>query len=217
MNQQPRIQVFLLNGPPYSGKDTLADAVIANDRTFGKMSMAFPIKEANRAFFGLTEEQFRVFDSEKVWKEKKQDIFMGKSWRQVNIDLAEQYVKKVIGKDAFGHLMVNRIRAVRSPKQGFNVIISDCGFTEEIKPLVDAFGAENVHVIKLQRKGSSYEGDSRNYVDCKKLGIAEYFLRNKGNQQMYVANGFNLVQAIKHGHKPETTPFPTEKPVKKAE
>ena len=204
---EPRIQVFLLNGPPYCGKDSLADFVINNDRTFGKMSLAFPIKESMKAFFGLTEEQYRLFDSDRAWKDRKQDIFLGKSWRQVCIDFAEEFVKPVHGPEIFGHLLVNRIKTIRSPKQGFNVIVSDCGFTDEVKPIIRTFGEKNVHVIKIQRPGSSYENDSRGYVGHEELNLPGYYIRNKKNVNEWYKNGFNLVQAIKHSQMPQTTPF----------
>ena len=206
-NNTPRIQLFLLNGPPCSGKDSLANYVVKTDRTFGKMAAAFPIKEAMRSFFGLSDDEYYQYENNRQIKDVKQDRFGGKSWREVNIAFAEDFVKKTYGQKIFGDLLVSRIKNIRSPKQGYNIIISDCGFTEEVEPLVEEYGADNIHTIKLARKGHTFDIDSRDYIDCEKLGIGEYFLRNTRNEAFYHKNGFSLVQALKAGNLPITTPF----------
>lgn len=212
------IQLFLLNGPPDSGKDSLANFVVKNDRTFGKMAAAFPIKEAMRAFFGLSDSEYNQLETNKVLKNQPLDRLGNKSWRQVNIDFAEKFIKKQYGPKIFGKRLVARINQVRGPKQGYNIMISDCGFTEEVEPLVAEFGAKNVHVIKLARKDCDYSKDSRGYIDCKKLGIGEYFLVNHGKESDYHKRGFSLTQALKAGNLPKTTPFKEtiEKTTKKA-
>lgn len=211
--RQNRLQIFLLNGPPYCGKDSLAKATILGDRTFGKMEFAHPIKQANLALFGLSDQHFEVYESSKTNKEMKRPELMGQSWREVCIALPEEFVKPFYGKEAFGHFLVNRIRQVLSKSRsndGFNIIISDCGFTDEVRPLIKAFGAENVHVIKIHRPGSSYKDDSRGYIDCQELGVGEYFIRNSRKEMEFHTQGFRLIQAIKHGNLPNTTPFSEE-------
>lgn len=209
MNNQ-RVQIFLLNGPPYSGKDSLARAVISGDRTFGKMEFAFPIKQANQALFGLSDNHIALYESNKDEKEMRRPELLGRSWREINIALPERFVKKEYGSEAFGQFFVNRLRAIRVPKTGMNVIVSDNGFTDEVIPVIKAYGPDNVHIIKIGRKGCSYKGDSRSYVDAKKLGVREYFIRNDKKEMDYLTQGFRLIQAIKAGNYPNTTPFSDE-------
>lgn len=202
---------FLLNGPPYCGKDSLANAVVSTDRnSFVKASFVFPIKEATKAFFGLTMDEVKYLESAPQIKDATQADFFGRSWRQVNIDFAEKFAKLIYGKEFAGELLAKRVVKQFSHTTVMpNIIISDCGFNEEIQPLIKEFGAENVKVIKIARPGSDYSKDSRNYVNSESMpGVETYYLRNnKKDIKTYISNGWQLIQMIKNGQKPITEKF----------
>jgi len=199
----PKDLIILLNGPPASGKDSLADALISVDSDFIKGSLAYPIKQANKAFFNLTDEQVKVLETDRDAKETKQSILLGKTWREVNILMAEELIKKNYSKDAFGMLLIGRLKSAfkTKPKNGIRLVVSDCGFKEEIEPLIKEFGKESVHLIQLSRVGTDFKKDSRDYVDCKDLGIKTHKLANKGSMQDFLRDGVRLVQKIKQAHK----------------
>jgi hypothetical protein len=54
------------------------------------------------------------------------------------------------------------------------VAIPDSGFYCELPPLVEAFGAESIIMIRLHRKGKDFSLDSRSYVDPSDLGILSF-------------------------------------------
>jgi len=202
------VKLFLLNGPPGCGKDTLANAVSGSDRTFVKNSFAFPIKEANAAFYSLTDDQRDLFEKDRVLKESPHPLLLGKSWRQVNIDLAELFVKPNMGKDTFGKLLINRYKqAVNAGNKIQNIIISDCGFIEEINPLVEFFGKQNVHIIKILRPNCSYKGDSRNYVESEKAGYNTHYLRNDKKELDFLRLGWDMCQTLKNNKHHHSTAF----------
>ena len=81
--------------------------------------------------------------------------------RQLLILVSEDFVKPICGQNAFGVLATRRLLLQDIDK---NTVFSDGGFVEEIKPLVDTFGKENVVVIRIHRKGCTFDGDSRSYI-----------------------------------------------------
>ena len=153
--------------------------------------LAYPLKQACKAMFSLTDEQFNLYDNDAAWKVQPQDKFYGVSWRQVNIDLSEVFIKRHYDMAFFGRSLVTRIK--NSDKQLF--IITDSGFVEEVAPLIHEFGAENVHLIKLYRLGCTFAGDSRKYLDADQLGITEYMLNNV-NLDTYLACGSELIYSL---------------------
>ncbi|QXN60182.1 hypothetical protein KUA24_115 [Vibrio phage HNL01] len=80
------------------------------------------------------------------------------STRELLIHCSERILKPAIGKDVFGKMFVNNL-----PEEGI-VFVSDGGFPEELQPTIDHVGAENVLVVRIEREGCTFEGDSRNYL-----------------------------------------------------
>ena len=80
------------------------------------------------------------------------------SKREFLIHMSENVIKPSFGKDAFGKAFVSSL-----PEEGV-VFVSDSGFPEELKPVIDHVGADNILIIRIQRNGCSFEGDSRDYL-----------------------------------------------------
>jgi hypothetical protein len=81
------------------------------------------------------------------------------SKREVLIHMSENVIKPSFGKDAFGKALVSQL-----PYVGV-VFISDSGFPEELQPVINHVGADNVLVVRIQRQGCTFKGDSRNYLE----------------------------------------------------
>lgn len=152
-------KIYILNAPPASGKDTLADYFV-KEHGWCKEQMKTPLFTIAAAMLGLTFEQFMVLYSNREWKETyHQTIKM--TPRQLLILISEDFVKPVCGQTAFGVLAARRLLLQDIDK---NTVFSDGGFVEEIKPLVDTFGKDNVVIVRIHRKGCNFENDSRKYI-----------------------------------------------------
>lgn len=165
------IKFIVLNGPPRSGKDTIA-AQLTQKLHGPTMHYKFAgtMKLALGEWLGLgLEDTFKFFEHT-ILKNEVSDRFMGMSPRQMLISFSEEWVKPKFGKDAFGKLMAARCANLA----GFTIVISDCGFADELKPLLTAFGEENIALVRLHRQGCDFVGDSRSYIATPKpMGASE--------------------------------------------
>lgn len=151
-------KVVLLNGPPASGKDAAAE--------FLCKALNGSHREFKHKLFELTKAIYCVDDI--TWaslytREKKEiptDILDGLSPRQALIKVSEEAIKPNFGKDYFGKA------AAKELQPGLN-IFSDSGFIEELIPIEDAVGLDNLLVIRIHRPGYTFEGDSRRYLNDK--------------------------------------------------
>lgn len=80
------------------------------------------------------------------------------SKREWLIHTSENVIKPSFGKDALGKMFVNSL-----PEEGI-VAVSDGGFPEEIQPVIDHVGAENITIVRIHRDGCDFSNDSRSYL-----------------------------------------------------
>lgn len=188
------VSIILLNGPPRSGKDTAAAAIVEAMQAF-HYKMSHPLKVAVPAFFGLEDQKFAL---ERQKDEKLQELF-GVSFRQAQINLSEDWAKPTFGKDVFGHIAVRHLRNHSGP--GRVCVVSDSGFAEEVVPIVDAFSPRNLLIIQLRRDGCTFEGDSRSYIEVPGVEIQELYNRHD-------LEGFKMqvVRAVERWHDGRKTP-----------
>ena len=188
-------KVVVFNAPPGSGKDEackwLEEFQLFHDKTEGVIYI--PIhKEFKGKLFAITQEIFSV--SEEEWdehytrelKEVAWDKLNGLSPRQALIFVSEDIIKPNFSKTYFGESLA------KSLDHGINVI-SDGGFDEEMIPIIDAVGKENILVVKIKRDGCSFEGDSRSFLNTDKLGIMETWVDNNSTLEVFFTN---VVEAI---------------------
>jgi hypothetical protein len=163
-------RVILFNGPPRSGKDTAARACLeAEDlnghlRVFDRMSM--PIKRAFAAMMGENIDRWGNVGYFEEHKEEPNEL-LGCSYRQWQIDFSEKFMKPLYEENIFGRLFINR--AWRQSKNAV-IFTPDCGFDIEYTTLANAFGQENVLVVKIYRPGTGFKGDSRTYLKVGSFG-----------------------------------------------
>ena len=186
-------KIFLFNGPPGSGKDTIANIFKDIVKDVYLYKMAYPLKEGSHKLLGL------VGSLEELEPIKENPINFGLlddfvennhhlikplkliddsiDLRQFYIHLSENVMKPLFGNDIFGKLAVQYIT---QSKNKF-VAISDCGFESEVKPLIEHYGKDNFVLVRLHREGKSFANDSRNYIDIS--GVQTYDVQNNGTME----------------------------------
>lgn len=164
-------KIILFNGPPRSGKDTATDFAKKHLGADGiRYRFAAPLKDATHALFGFKVTREHFDDC----KDVANPSFMGMSPREAYIWISEEVAKPKFGKDFFAKVAVNAIKKRADEKAEPVVIISDCGFIEEVNAIIDGFGVDNVALVHLKRPNTDFTSDSRSYingVECKKYLI----------------------------------------------
>lgn len=153
------MRVFILNGPPGIGKDTLAANI---KEMFGFPSMAFKdaLYKETAAYMGVDLDYFINVATLRHTKDAPDMLLDGMTPRDALIHVSENIIKPKYGKKFFGLKAVQAIADLGG--QTGTVVFSDGGFCEETECLVE-HGYE-VHIIQLHNKDFDFKQDSRDYV-----------------------------------------------------
>lgn len=170
--------VLGMNGPPRSGKDTVAQAVMnlldtqgATDVPVHKKALAETMRNGAMSILGLTGGDKFYSDI----KDKPLDVLGGKSFRTFMIDMSETFVKGLYGKDFWSRLLYARNQTWWNSIPSI-LIVTDIGFKEEVEFLC----AHSSHYIgvRLDRPGCDFSLDSRSYVASQFYGGVDLALTN---------------------------------------
>lgn len=200
------LKVIVFNGPARSGKDSASSymsEIMNNSYHLAFKDELFKIC-ANTLSISVEDYQtdYDRQTPDKVWwmkdlvsistsasmvSPREQNNF---SQRDFLIHMSENVIKPSFGKDAFGKAFVNSL-----PEEGI-VFVSDSGFPEELQPVIDHVGTENVLVIRIQREGCSFEGDSRDYLTPEMFDdkVQFYQIVNNGTELEFLKNVEELVE-----------------------
>jgi hypothetical protein len=180
-------KVIILNGPPGSGKDTIAEELRAAD--FGhlrvKTKLFSQAIEMSRISFS---EWFQRYNDRKL-KETPWDRLGGLSQREFLIKISEEWVKPIFGKDYYGRVAGEA--AADELLWDNSVVFSDGGFQEEFDTIKSIVGKENILLVRLYREGTSWDGDSRGYL---KNPDWEVDIENNGSVQEVVEHIKNEIK-----------------------
>ncbi len=153
--------LILLNGPPRSGKDTVAKILWEAFEADYSFRFANPLRKAIAAFLGV--DMFGWGDHHVCeWfgdlKGKRTELTFNAEVREMMIDLSERWAKPLMGDDVFGRLMVRTLsQHIVLPDI---ITIADAGFSKEVLPVVHEFlGKIPILLIHISRDGC--EWDSR--------------------------------------------------------
>lgn len=158
--------IIFLQGPPRSGKDTLARFIQAIDPEYAIRKFATEVKVGTHAYYNLFGDE--VEESENYYEQVKDEPMPEFGWltpRQAYIWYSEKYIKPSLGEDYFGVMLADRIRYEDK------VVISDSGFEHEAQPIISL--EKPYKIVRLVRDGTSFEKDSRSY-----WGIADHTIFN---------------------------------------
>lgn len=194
MTHNPTPYVIFINGPPRSGKDTLALTLLYRLRGLQVVKFARHIKRAAHFAHGL----YNLVDEPEHFdavKDQPRGEFFGATPRRAYIEFSENYMKPLHGKDVFGKILAREMdQLVRRVLGLTGFAISDSGFADEAAPVIRRFGAENCLLLRIhaEERGCSFEGDSRSYIDLP--GVRTHDIENNGAQHAFVAAGEALVK-----------------------
>lgn len=149
--------VVILNGPPGSGKDTIAVG-LNNRLPIDHMEFKRPLYAIAAALFGVSVDNFTRAATDRTMKETNWNVLNGMTPRDVMIMVSEDMVKPNLSADHFGKVAYTGIMQSDCD----TVVFSDGGFHEELEPLVVNGCA--ITLVRLNRQGFSFEGDSRDYL-----------------------------------------------------
>lgn len=177
-------KIILFNGPPSSGKDTMATMIQGMLKEKSRVvKFAAPLKTVVlHLFCGGNSKLFHDLDTNAEEKNKgRDDLFFTKvdgtvvSCRQAQIDVSESYLKPLYGQNIFGRILASTIDA--DPETEV-FLVSDSGFRPEAEELVRQFGEQNILLFRLHREGFDYSGDSRNYIDLDDIDVKTIDINN---------------------------------------
>jgi chloramphenicol 3-O-phosphotransferase len=140
--------VVLLNGPPGSGKDTLANALC--DAYPGVVHMQF-----KEALYDLVQSHYAISRDmiiDRKTKDTPLPAFNNMTPRDMMIHVAEHVIKVQFGPAYFAQTLARRLEF------GTIAVVSDCGFDVEVETLSNVC---DVVLVRLTRPGCTYQGDSR--------------------------------------------------------
>lgn len=152
------------NGPPRSGKDTLAEMLAQHMDSAGvtipvfTLPLSLPLREIAFTMAGLKYSQVHYED----FKTTHFPMF-GKTGRQLMIDVSESFLKPVYGQDIMAKLLYDRIPLDLAMSSV--LLVPDCGFQVETEYLGNTVGAENFFLARVRRTGCDFSNDSRGWVN----------------------------------------------------
>lgn len=153
-----RKMIVIFNGPPGSGKDEAA-SLYKEMYGFKALSFKHQLFKETIEFFGVDKEWFMKGYNDRDQKEVVEHALGDHSRREAMIHVSENVIKPKKGLDHFGKLVAEEI------EDGINYAVADGGFVEELRPLVERVGAENVVIVQITRDGHDYSSDSRRYFN----------------------------------------------------
>lgn len=150
--------IVIFNGPPASGKDEAA-SLFKEKFGFGNLSFKYQLFKETIEHFKVDKEWFMEGYNDRSQKEKKEFALGDRSRREAMIHVSEDIIKPRNGKSFFGWKVSKEI------EEGKHYAIADGGFIEELEPIIEKVGNENIIIVQLTREGYDYSTDSRRYFN----------------------------------------------------
>lgn len=154
--------IVIFNGPPASGKDA-GTAYFKNNFGYEHLSFKYQLFKECFKLFDVTKEWFMEGYDNRQIKEAPSIHLGGLSRREAMIYTSENHIKPKYGKSFFGDKVAEEIDITK------DYAVSDGGFMEELYPIINKVGYDNMVLVQLVRDDCSYSSDSRRYFNGKPL------------------------------------------------
>lgn len=190
------MKIIVFNGPPGCGKDE-GVLTLVKDKGVIPFSFKRSLKAITLAIYGVSEAKWDSWYS-REGKELKRPELNGLSCRQALIKVSEEVIKPAYGDSFFGESESKYLKNISTSNSYSSAgACSDGGFNSEVIPLVEAFGAENVFIVRIFREGCTYEGDSRNWIDTDAILDNHYItIFNDGTLEEFKENIIDVYEYI---------------------
>lgn len=172
------MKIIVANGPPRSGKDTviamLKEKLILDGRPVFELSYKWVLCKAVGERYGLSALAVWELNADTDSKDEPSDLFDGKSVRQALIYESEDVIKVKHGPVGVAKLAFFDLQTEHGPLPRNAVVLNpDGGFEEELGAFRIAFNVEpeDAFVIRMDRKGITFKGDSRGYISNPNLQV----------------------------------------------
>lgn len=168
---------LLFNGPPRSGKSTMARSIAAGmpDSRVSTIGFSYHLKRFVHGIYLGRQGWDLDPDAFDANKNDPQELLGGMSWRQAYIHYSEKVIKPLHGEEWFGEMLVRE-----AMKDDPDVVaVPDSGFRKEGERVVREVGPENVLLLRMHRTGCDFPCDSRSYISLADLGVATYDVENR--------------------------------------
>ena len=109
-------KILLLNGPPRSGKDTIAEYLEGHGWHHGKFSKV--LKERTHALYGMIDCPYDAFENV---KDENLSVFFGITPREAYINTSEMLMKPVHGDDIWVRIFIQELEKVKKDY----IVVSD--------------------------------------------------------------------------------------------
>jgi hypothetical protein len=149
--------IFIFNGPPGSGKDEACR--LFKQKEYKHLSFKYHLFRATVDHFYVSLDWFMQNYENRSVKERPENRLNGFSRREALIHVSENIIKPAFGKEYFG------LKAAEEMEPSGDYCFSDGGFQEEIVPIINKLGAENIILVQLTREGCDFSSDSRRYIN----------------------------------------------------
>jgi len=194
-------KMVIFNGPPRSGKDTLANLLAdmwQSDLPTLRIRLSLPIRKAAFAIIGeeYTEERYEELKDQPIPILYLNNVITNVGFklthhrddgpltlRELVITIADSWCRFTFGME-FWALSAIKATPLLAAKNPGLVIGSDGGFQPELDCLQSHVGEDNFLLVKVAREGTDWSLDSRGYISA----TQEFFLNNDSTPEEAVGH-----------------------------
>ena len=165
------MKIILLNGAPFSGKDTLAARLIAEIPNSEYVMFKQPLYERFAKRHNLPIARVKEI-CDGVGKDQPNKLIGGLVPRAELIDISENEIKKQYGDDGVAKIVCDNIRNIPD-YQNKTIVFPDSGFPNELVYLQSQFPQAEIILIRILRDGCDFkkQKDSRSYLPYPNLVV----------------------------------------------
>lgn len=165
------VNVIIINGPSHSGKTTAIEALTAT------LVRALDEQVANIA----TSEPLKVLVNG-IDDGHPSPMFTSKEDQRFAEIATFESLCRVFGDRWLGRMLTNKIR--KHVSEGITTFVIECNKSTEVAEVLKLVSPSDILVLQFFRKGCSFRGDIREYIDNPQLAV-EHITNNRSVTDMH--------------------------------